>query len=325
MNNCCNNCNCYKVISITGPTGATGITGSTGPTGNTGPQGITGPTGATGPAGATGPQGEAGSTTITVGNTETLNAGENALVTNVGTNKDVILDFKIPMGAMGEKGDKGDKGETGPRGLPGEIGRTEHISIDETETLDAGEEAQVMDTFENMVHHLTFHIPKGEKGDKGEQGEKGETGPQGAGVGPTAFNAILNLGYTDTQESKSMVIKSKILLPDTSNVFSFPTVSRFDINTSGIYEITLCGKISGVTETNGGAFYLLNTITGTTLNNLKFELENGSMSSMSFSGVTTTEIFAPASFELKSTVTNDTTGSTVTFSDVNLTVKRYNK
>lgn len=42
----------------------------------------------------------------------------------------------------------------GPRGLLGEIGRTEHIAIDETETLEPGESAQVMDTFENWVHHL---------------------------------------------------------------------------------------------------------------------------------------------------------------------------
>lgn len=66
----------------------------------------------------------------------------------------------------GPKGEKGDKGEIGPRGLPGEIGRTEHIAIDETETLEPGEPATVMDTFENWVHHLAFSIPKGEKGRK---------------------------------------------------------------------------------------------------------------------------------------------------------------
>ncbi len=53
-----------------------------------------------------------------------------------------------------KKGD--DQGDMGPRGLPGEIGRTEHIAIDDTETLEPGEPAQVMDTFENWVHHLAF-------------------------------------------------------------------------------------------------------------------------------------------------------------------------
>lgn len=56
------------------------------------------------------------------------------------------------------------------------------ISIDETETINPDEEAQVLDDFENNVHHLTFYIPKGQKGDVGPigpigpQGEKGEKG-----------------------------------------------------------------------------------------------------------------------------------------------------
>ena len=67
----------------------------------------------------------------------------------------------------------------GPRGLPGEIGKTEHIAIDETETLEPGEPAQVMDTFENWVHHLAFLIPKGDKGATGERGSQGPARPPG--------------------------------------------------------------------------------------------------------------------------------------------------
>ena len=88
----------------------------------------------------------------------------------------MVLDFKIPKG---EKGEKGDAGDIGPRGMPGEIGRTEHIAIDETETLEPGEPATVMDTFENWVHHLSFSIPKGDKGDVGERGPQGPAGPPG--------------------------------------------------------------------------------------------------------------------------------------------------
>lgn len=97
------------------------------------------------------------------------------------------------------------------------------------------------------------------------------------------------------------------------------------LNQAGIYEITLCGKISGVSETNGASFYLFNKTTGTTINNLKFELENGLTPSMTFSGTTITEIFAPASFELKTVISNDPLSSNITFSDVNLILKRYNK
>ena len=109
-----------------------------------------------GPKGEKGDKGEPGPSTIQIGSVETINPSEKAQVINVGTPVDVVLDFKIP------KGEKGEQGEIGPRGLPGEIGRTEHIAIDETETLEPGEPATVMDTFENWVHHLAFSIPKGE-------------------------------------------------------------------------------------------------------------------------------------------------------------------
>lgn len=307
-----------------GPTGPTGVTGATGTTGDTGPQGVmglqgikgdTGPKGEKGDKGDTGPQGESSFTSIAVGNTETLTAGEQAEVTNTGTNKEIVLDFKIPMGA---KGDKGDKGDTGPRGLPGEIGRTEHISIDGTETLEPNEEAQVMDDFELMVHHLTFYIPKGEKGDTGP------TGPVGAGVGPTAYNAIFYTSFSDTSDSKSLVLKDKILIPDSTTIFKTPTASSFDVDTTGTYEITLCGKISGVTETNGGKFYLLNKTTGNILSQLTFELEEGLIPSTSFSATVITQIFAPAFFEVKSEVSNSAVTSQITFSDITLMLKRFN-
>lgn len=311
-------------IGPTGPTGVTGATGAVGPTGPVGAmglQGIKGDTGPKGDKGDTGPSGESSFTSITVGNTETLAAGNKAEVTNTGTNKDIVLDFKIPMGVKGDKGDKGDtgeKGDTGPRGLPGEIGRTEHISIDGTETLEPNEEAQVMDDFELMIHHLTFYIPKGEKGDTGP------TGPAGAGVGPTAYNAIFYTGFADTSDSKSLVLKDKVLIPDSTTIFKTPTASSFDIDTTGIYEITLCGKISGVTETNGGKFYLLNKTTGDIMTHLTFELEKGLTPSANFSATVITQIFAPASFEVKSAVSNNAIASQITFSDITLMLKRFN-
>ncbi len=128
------------------------------------------PKGMDGLPGAKGEKGDPGPTTINVGNVITLNPDEDASVENVGTPADVILEFRIPRGA---KGDKGETGEIGPRGLPGEIGITEHINIEETTTVEPTEEAQVLDTFENNVHNLAFFIPKGEKGDVGPRGPAG--------------------------------------------------------------------------------------------------------------------------------------------------------
>lgn len=126
---------------------------------------LVGPTGPKGEQGIQGEKGDPGPATIKIGKVETVDNDKEAQVLNSGTLTDVILDFKIPKG---NKGDKGETGETGPRGLPGEIGRTEHINVEGVETLDAGEEAHIIDTYEDWVHNLYFFIPKGDKGEKGD-------------------------------------------------------------------------------------------------------------------------------------------------------------
>lgn len=75
-----------------------------------------GPTGPMGPTGPIGPTGPAGPTTISVGSTTTSNPGTEAHVTNVGTNRDAILNFDIPSGAKGDIGPIGPTGPTGPTG-----------------------------------------------------------------------------------------------------------------------------------------------------------------------------------------------------------------
>ena len=151
------------ILNFKIPRGEQGIEGKIGPQGIPGPQGEKGDIG---PQGIKGEKGDQGPATIQIGNVETIEPNEEAEVVNSGTPIDVVLDFKLP---------RGEQGETGPRGLPGEIGRTEHIAIDETETIEPGEPAEVMDTFENWVHHLAFFIPKGEKGDKGDNWRKRTT------------------------------------------------------------------------------------------------------------------------------------------------------
>jgi hypothetical protein len=68
-----------------------------------------------GEKGDTGAKGDKGDSalSIKVGETITAEAGENAYVENVGTETDLVLNFRIPKGDKGEKGDKGDKGEDG--------------------------------------------------------------------------------------------------------------------------------------------------------------------------------------------------------------------
>ena len=218
------------------PRGKQGIDGKIGPQGIPGPKGEKGETG---PQGIKGERGDQGPSTIQIGNIETIEPTEEAEVINVGTNEDVVLEFKIP------KGEKGEKGETGPRGLPGEIGRTEHIAIDETETLEPGEPATVMDTFENWVHHLAFSIPKGEKGETGERGPQGPAGPPG-----TEFVSAYGIRYsmTDTQINLPQGTDTIIPLPEKGTAFltEYPDGNSIKIKESGTYLISYL--LSGATN-----------------------------------------------------------------------------
>ncbi len=312
---------------------------------------------------------------INIGKVETVDSNTLADVKNVGTNENIILDFKIPkgengsIGPIGPKGEKGDKGDIGPTGLQGEIGIGESIIIDGINMLESNEKANVFDVLENNIHHLTFNVPKGEKGDAGPRGlpgeigisekitiddvqtiepteeakviddfesnmhyltfyipkgEKGDKGETGAGAGSTAYNAIFYAGFNDATDSRSLSMKEKIFIPESTNFFDVPTVINLDIKTTGIYEIMLCGKISGVTENNGGKFFLINVTTGTVINNLTFELKEGSTKDMTFSGSTITQIFAPATFQVKTSISNDPNAANIKFSDINLIMKRYN-
>ena len=141
------------------------IQGPTGPMGPQGKEGIQGLDGKQGPTGPTGPKGEQGPTTIDIGKTETGNPNTEAIVQNVGTNKNVILEFTIPKGQDGIDGDK--------------------IVIGKTETLDANAKAKVVDNQVGNIHTLDFYIPQGfdgidgDVGPKGDTGERGEQGPKG--------------------------------------------------------------------------------------------------------------------------------------------------
>ena len=221
------------ILNFKIPRGMQGIDGKIGPQGIPGPKGDKGDVG---PQGIKGEKGDQGPATIQIGNIETLDPTEEAEVINVGTPRDVVLDFKIP------RGEKGDQGEMGPRGMPGEIGRTEHITIDETETLEPGEPATVMDTFENWVHHLAFSIPKGDKGDQGERGIQGPAGPPG-----TEFVSSYGIRYSmsDTQLTLTQGIDTVIPLPEKGVAFltEYPDENSIKIKENGVYLISylLCG------------------------------------------------------------------------------------
>lgn len=285
-----------------------------------GPKGEKGEKGDAGEIGPTGPRGNAGPASIKIGNVETVSFDTNASITNSGTDEDLILDFKIPKGDKGDAGEKGEKGDTGPRGLPGETGRTEHISVDETETINPDEEAQVLDTFENMVHHLTFYVPKGEKGDKGDVGP---TGPAGAQTkNPAGYESVLFVSFAQANYSKVMTFQENL---DVNNVdcFALTDNTNITLNKPGIYEITLCGQISGVDQSHGAIFYLSNA-NGSVIQDLSFEVKAGTTTRMDCSETILTKIDTKTTVYVRCGVIGDSSTANISFENVNLIIKKYN-
>jgi hypothetical protein len=104
------------------------------------PQGIKGEKGKKGDDGANGSNGQ--SCTVDAGSATPVGYNIAPEVTNSGTTKDAIFDFKIPVGQKGEPGRTGSTGSTGDKGEPGR---------------------------------------NGSNGSKGQKGKKGEPGSGGSG------------------------------------------------------------------------------------------------------------------------------------------------
>ncbi len=171
------------------------------------PQGETGEKGEKGDIGPQGERGEKGNADkLDIACVYTIDFNEPARVEDDEENGNHHLSVYIPRGIQGERGEigpkgdtgaKGDKGEIGPKGdkgntgPAGEKGIAEGISIDGAETVASTEKAQVLDDFEQNIHHLTFYIPKGEKGERGAEGQVGPAGPAGPPGATTNINATI--------------------------------------------------------------------------------------------------------------------------------------
>lgn len=290
---------------------------------------VVGPTGPKGDRGDIGPVGETGiSHEIIIDETKTINPDEPAKVQDEFNNNTHYLTFYIPKGEKGEQGSigpigpKGEKGETGPMGLPGEKGISEIIIIDKTETVEPDEPAKIQDDFNDNTHHLTFYIPKGEKGEKGDQGNVGPAGPTGS-LGPTSYDVIAFVSYPNTTVAGIALTGASRIIPGITNKISIEGSNSIKINQSGLYEITVCGRISGVTKDIGGAFYLIKSETSEVLTDMSFILSKGNTEDMDFSEISFVDITAPATLQIKTEIDGDTATSNIEFSSINVLIKGY--
>ena len=244
--------------------------------------------------------------------------------------------------------------------IEGPPGKSEKISVGK---VSSGSEATIIDNFDGEVHTLDFVIPMGQKGDKGESGPKGDkgekgdigprgemgesgpigpqgkqgiagppgvegkigpTGPQGpqGTLGPTSYNAVCFSSFKDTTNAGTMTVTTTRIIPGNSDIISI-SGNQIKVSKTSVFEVTLCGRISGVTNDTGGKFYLYNATTNEKISDMEFVLDKGTTSDMDFSEVNFVDVYAGGNLEIRTEVIGNDTGN-ISFSMVNVILKRYN-
>lgn len=181
---------------------------------------------------------------VSVGRTITGAPGSNAVVSNSGTQENVILDFIIPQGPTGPQGPQGAQGVPGLTGATGAQGETGPQGPQGAQGL-AG---PIGPTGPQGLQGIQGEVgPTGPQGLQGVQGEVGPTGPQGA-------PAIVVYGgaYDNTSETLTLTPGTPITVPLT---VAYPSenvtigTNSVTVNEAGTYQIDY--RVSGVADTAG--------------------------------------------------------------------------
>ena len=220
--------------------------------------------------------------------------------------------------------------------IKGPAGDTETFIIGNTITGEEGTKAQVIDTKKGLEHTLEFTIPKGDKGEKGDMGPKGEIGPTGpkGDTGPTGpagtyeknpagYDAVIFISYAQAHYSKIMTFQEQLIIPENNTYFNLIDNTNIMLIHPGIYEITLCGQISGVDQSHGAIFYLSNT-NGSVIQDLSFEVKAGTTYRMDCSETIITKIDTQTTLYVRCGIIGDSSTANIDFSNVNLIIKKYN-
>lgn len=217
-----------------------------------------------------------------------------------------VGNVKGPQGERGPKGDKGDAGLVGPQGIQGIQGEC-GLKGDTGPTGPQGEKGEVG--------------PTGPKGDTGEKGDTGPIGPTGT-MGPTSYDGVAFVSFMDTQNVGTVSLGRSRIIPGNSDIFALENGTDIKIKRTSILEITLCGRISGVTNDNGASFFLQNITANEKVNDLVFDLEKGATPDMDFSETNMVDIVGPATLQLQTSIENPGS-SNIKFTYMNIILKSY--
>ena len=151
----------------------------------------------------------------------------------------------------------------------------------------------------------------------------GPTGPTGPlNVMPTSYDAIVFVSFAQANYSQAMTFQDVIEIPDTNDYFQLSNNTNISISKTGIYEITLCGQISGVDQDHGAIFYLSDT-GGSVIQDLSFLVKAGSTTRMDCSETTMTKFLSPTTVYVRCGITGDASTAKIDFANVNLIIKKY--
>lgn len=282
---------------------------------------IVGPTGPTGPKGdGLQIKGDYNSYDDLIKNHPTGNSGDCYIIQGIlylwnteNNSWDDVGNIKGPKGDIGPTGPKGNEGDIGPIGPTGPTGSTGPKG----DIGPIGPQGLVGDTG-----------LKGDKGDIGPTGPKGAIGPTGpmGNPGPASYDAIAFASLMNAQTATTMTIGNTRLIPGTNNIFEIAGGGGKSINVKRtcICEITLCGRISGVSNDTGGSFYLYNVTADEKVTDLSFHLDKGNTPDMDFSETNFVDIIGPAELQVRTELTGNTTSNNIKFTDINIVIKSYN-
>ena len=223
-----------------------------------------------------------------------------------------------PTEPQGEIGPTGPKGDTGPQGTG--------LSIEGSfDTLDELKKTHPTGNIGDCyIVQGVLYIWDEEKQDwiniGNIKGPKGDTGPQGP-TSPTGYDAIAFASLMDTKKAGTVLLGNTRIMPGNNNsYFAMENGTDIVVKRTSVFEIVLCGRISGVTQNTGASFSLINTETNDVISDLVFVLEAGNTPDMDFSEMTVVDIYGPARLQVKTTINGS---DEISFSEMNVLLKSY--
>ena len=198
--------------------------------------------------------------TVNIGS---VSSGATPSVTNVGTERDALLNFVLPEGKVGPKGDNGDSATI-------QIG-----------SVTTGSTPQVVNVGTERDAILNFTLPEGRPGLQGTTGEKGLDGKDGLDGKSTTIK-IGNVVEGTSAKVVNVGTPSEVILDFTLPVTSKAKSTVMSDNTSITIDNTLVNKIIGCTSINDVTIDLTNMTTGDILSVMNI----GFKKNISFTGKT---------------------------------------